>query len=115
MATDARDQYDAVVEEMTATSPSKSSKTRGMPCLKNENGRAFAGFSQEAMVSEARRCSAHQSAREARRAALRSDARPAHESVGRGPGCASGAMARAGPTGARVYYTRARIGMMRWP
>jgi hypothetical protein len=50
MATDARDQYDAVVEEMTATSPSRSSKMFGMPCLKNENGKAFAGFYQEAMV-----------------------------------------------------------------
>ena len=50
MATDARSQYDAVVEEMTATSPSKSSKLFGMPCLKNEHGKAFAGFHQEAMV-----------------------------------------------------------------
>ena len=50
MATDARSQYDAVVEEMTATSPSRSSKLFGMPCLKNEHGKAFAGFHQEAMV-----------------------------------------------------------------
>ena len=50
MATDARDQYDAVVEEVTATSPSRSSKMFGMPCLKNEHGKAFAGFYQEAMV-----------------------------------------------------------------
>ena len=50
MATEARSQYDAVVEEVTATSPSSSSKMFGMPCLKNENGKAFAGFYQEAMV-----------------------------------------------------------------
>jgi hypothetical protein len=50
MATDERDQYDALVEEVTATSPSTSSKMFGMPCLKNEHGKAFAGFYQEAMV-----------------------------------------------------------------
>ena len=50
MATDARSQYDAVVDEVTATTPSTSSKMFGMPCLKNEYGKAFAGFYQEAMV-----------------------------------------------------------------
>lgn len=50
MATDARSQYDAVVEEVTSTSPATSSKMFGMPCLKNDSGKAFAGFYQEAMV-----------------------------------------------------------------
>lgn len=50
MATDARSQYDTVVDEVTATSPAKSSKMFGMPCLKNDSGKAFAGFYQEAMV-----------------------------------------------------------------
>lgn len=50
MATDARTQYDAVVDETIAISPSKSSKMFGMPCLKNEHGKAFAGLYQETMV-----------------------------------------------------------------
>ena len=50
MATDARSQYDALVDEVTATSPAKSSKMFGMPCLKNDSGKAFAGFYQDAMV-----------------------------------------------------------------
>ena len=50
MATDARSHYDTVVEEVTVTSPATSSKMFGMPCLKNDSGKAFAGFYQEAMV-----------------------------------------------------------------
>jgi hypothetical protein len=50
MATNARTQYDALMDEMTATSPSRSSKMFGMSCLKNEHGKAFAGWYQEAMV-----------------------------------------------------------------
>ncbi len=50
MATGARSHYDAVVEEVTATSPATSSKMFGMPCLKSDSGKAFAGFYQEAMV-----------------------------------------------------------------
>ena len=50
MATDARSHYDAVVEEVTAILPATSSKMFGMPCLKNDTGKAFAGFYQEAMV-----------------------------------------------------------------
>jgi hypothetical protein len=45
-----RAEYDNVVNEMVASSPSKSSKMFGMPCLKNELGKAYAGFYQEAMV-----------------------------------------------------------------
>ena len=42
--------YDAVVAELTATSPATASKMFGMPCLKI-NGKAFAGFTSEgAMV-----------------------------------------------------------------
>jgi hypothetical protein len=50
MSADARSHYVAVVDEVTATSPAKSSKMFGMPCLKNESGKAFAGFYQDAMV-----------------------------------------------------------------
>lgn len=41
--------YDAVVAEMTATSPATASKMFGMPCLKI-NGKAFAGLTSDAMV-----------------------------------------------------------------
>lgn len=41
--------FQAVVTEITATTPSKASKMFGMPCLKNQNGKAFAGFHQGAM------------------------------------------------------------------
>src|SRR5690348_15926393 len=41
---------DAVVEEVTASSPTTSSKLFGIPCLKSDRGKAFAGFYQEAMV-----------------------------------------------------------------
>ena len=50
MATNARSQDDAVVDEVTATSPVTSSKMFGMPCLKSDAGKAFSGFYQEAMV-----------------------------------------------------------------
>jgi hypothetical protein len=42
--------YEAVVSEMVATSPSTSGKMFGMPCLKNSNGKAFAGYTDGAMV-----------------------------------------------------------------
>src|SRR5207244_3457629 len=47
---DSRVKYDAVVAELTASSPTKAGKMFGMPCLKNENGKAFAGFTEGAMV-----------------------------------------------------------------
>ena len=50
MSTTPRAEYDNVVAEMVASTPSKSSKMFGMPCLKNELGKAYAGFWQEAMV-----------------------------------------------------------------
>ncbi|GAC1460549.1 MAG: hypothetical protein PVSMB4_19470 [Ktedonobacterales bacterium] len=49
MAQDARAEYDAVVEEITATSPATAGKLFSMPCLKH-NGKAFAGFARDAMV-----------------------------------------------------------------
>jgi hypothetical protein len=42
--------YEAVVTEMVATSPTTSGKMFGMPCLKNSNGKAFAGYADGAMV-----------------------------------------------------------------
>ncbi|SRR6266487_4313133 len=50
MSLDAQAEYDAVVSEMMATSPTSSGKMFGMPCLKNSNGKAFAGFYEGAMV-----------------------------------------------------------------
>jgi len=35
---------------MMATSPTSSGKMFGMPCLKNSNGKAFAGFFEDEMV-----------------------------------------------------------------
>ena len=49
MTTDPRAEYDALVDEMVATSPARSGAMFGMPCLKI-NGKAFAGFYQDAMV-----------------------------------------------------------------
>ena len=49
MADDPRQLYDDVVDEITATSPATSGKMFGMPTLKNGT-KAFAGFSQDAMV-----------------------------------------------------------------
>lgn len=42
-------EYEAVVAEMTATSPATASKMFGMPCLK-VNGKASAGFTDGSMV-----------------------------------------------------------------
>ena len=42
--------YDAVVSEMVATSPTTSGKMFGMPTLKNSDGKAFAGYTDGAMV-----------------------------------------------------------------
>lgn len=42
-------EYEAVVAEMTATSPATASKMFGMPCLKI-NGKAFAGYTDGSMV-----------------------------------------------------------------
>ncbi len=42
--------YEAVVFEMMATSPATSGKMFGMPCLKNSNGKAFAGYFEGTMV-----------------------------------------------------------------
>jgi hypothetical protein len=44
MSLNAQAEYDAVVSEMVATSSTSSGKMFGMPCLKNRNGKAFAGF-----------------------------------------------------------------------
>jgi hypothetical protein len=49
MAGDARQRYDDVVDEITATSPATSGKMFGMPTLKS-GGKAFAGLHGEAMV-----------------------------------------------------------------
>jgi hypothetical protein len=50
MTSDPQAAYDAVVSEMVATSPTSSGKMFGMPCLKNSNGKAFAGYTDGAMV-----------------------------------------------------------------
>lgn len=50
MPADPRADYDTVVSEMTASSPVTSGKMFGMPCLKNDVGKAFAGFYHGAMV-----------------------------------------------------------------
>ena len=50
MSSDPRAEYDAVTSEITATSPAVTSKMFGMPCLKNSNGKAFAGYYQGAMT-----------------------------------------------------------------
>ena len=42
--------YEAVVSEMIATSSTTSGKMFGMPCLKNSNGKAFAGYFEGTMV-----------------------------------------------------------------
>ncbi len=49
MSSDPRAEYDAVVSEMIASTPANSGMMFGMPCLKN-NGKAFAGFYNGAMV-----------------------------------------------------------------
>jgi hypothetical protein len=50
MPADPRAEYDSVVAEVTSTSPSVSSKMFGMPCLKNDLGKAYAGYYGGAMV-----------------------------------------------------------------
>ena len=50
MSLEPQAEYDAVVSEMMATSPTTSGKMFGMPCLKNSDGKAFAGFYEDAMV-----------------------------------------------------------------
>ena len=50
MTINAQAEYDAVVSEMVATSTTSSGKMFGMPCLKNSNGKAFAGFFEGEMV-----------------------------------------------------------------
>ncbi|HEX9057983.1 MAG TPA: hypothetical protein VF818_10675 [Ktedonobacterales bacterium] len=46
---DPRVEYDAVAEELSATSPAVRGMMFGMPCLK-QGGKAFAGFFRDAMV-----------------------------------------------------------------
>lgn len=46
---DAREEYEAVVAEVTATSAATASQMFGMPCLKID-GKVFAGLYAEAMV-----------------------------------------------------------------
>jgi hypothetical protein len=50
MSLEPQAKYDAVVSEMMATSPTSSGKMFGMPCLKNANGKAFAGYFEGTMV-----------------------------------------------------------------
>ena len=50
MTLDPQAEYEAVVSEMMATTPTSSGKMFGMPCLKNSNGKAFAGYFEGEMV-----------------------------------------------------------------
>ena len=50
MSLEPQAEYYAVVSEMMATSPTSSGKMFGMPCLKNSNGKAFAGYYEGTMV-----------------------------------------------------------------
>ncbi len=50
MSLEPQAEYEAVVSEMMTTSPTTSGKMFGMPCLKNSNGKAFAGFFEGEMV-----------------------------------------------------------------
>lgn len=49
-STDPQTTYDSVADEMATTSPTKLSKMFGMPCLKNEYSKAFAGYHRGSMV-----------------------------------------------------------------
>ena len=49
MSTDAQMAFDAVADELTATSPAVRGMMFGMPCLK-QSGKAFAGYYRGAMV-----------------------------------------------------------------
>jgi hypothetical protein len=50
MSLDSRSEYEDVVSEMMASTSTSSGKMFGMPCLKNSNGKAFAGYFEGAMV-----------------------------------------------------------------
>jgi hypothetical protein len=50
MSLDTQAEYDAVVSEMLATTPTSSGKMFGMPCLKNAHGKAYAGYVEGEMV-----------------------------------------------------------------
>jgi hypothetical protein len=50
MSREPRGGYEAVADDITATSPATRGQMFGMPCLKNEVGKAFAGYFGEAMV-----------------------------------------------------------------
>jgi len=50
MSLEPQAEYETVVSEMIATTPTTSGKMFGMPCLKNNNGKAFAGYFEGAMV-----------------------------------------------------------------
>ena len=50
MTSDPQTAYNTVVSEMVATSPTTSGKMFGMPTLKNSAGKAFAGYTDGAMV-----------------------------------------------------------------
>ncbi len=49
MSSDPRSTYNAIAEELAATSATTIGQMFGMPCLK-KNGKAYAGFFQDAMV-----------------------------------------------------------------
>ena len=50
MSLEPQAEYEDVVSEMMATLPAMSGKMFGMPCLKNSNGKAFAGYFEGTMV-----------------------------------------------------------------
>ena len=50
MSKDPRAEYDKIVAEITSTSPSTSGKMFGVPILKNDLGKAFAGYYRGAMT-----------------------------------------------------------------
>ncbi|MGZ3623512.1 MAG: hypothetical protein ACXVDN_18635 [Ktedonobacteraceae bacterium] len=50
MTLDPQAAYETVVSELVATTPTTSGTMFGMPCLKNSNGKTFAGYSEGAMV-----------------------------------------------------------------
>lgn len=50
MSQEPQAEYETVVSEMVATSPTTSGKMFGMPTLKNSAGKAYAGYTDGAMV-----------------------------------------------------------------
>lgn len=50
MPSDPRAEYETIVERITATTSASAGKMFGMPCLKNDIGKAFAGFHNGWMV-----------------------------------------------------------------